>query len=255
MKTRKIYFSISERMRCGDYNHQSSPYQTLPMKTMAGASRRAVLNRSRTRDAATPSNISTNSEPFVLMNGSPDSPAIALARKVFPVPGGPSINIPCTKLKSAWRKIFFSIANVTPFLTERTGRHTQILWKKDEKKQESTPILCSRVMLIHCFARVAQDCTALVCNVHTIDCTSKLYSPKDPVILLESFTLRYLACLACHLLQPGPCFVEFLLLTSLLTKALGLSKGAHSYEIKCLQVNIRKNTHLDYSEHNTYSLS
>ena len=67
------------------------------MKTMAGATLRAVLNRSRTREAATPSNISTNSEPLVLMKGSPDSPAMALARKVFPVPGGPSIRMPCRR--------------------------------------------------------------------------------------------------------------------------------------------------------------
>lgn len=57
--------------------------------------RRAVLNRSLTREDATPSNISTNSEPLVLMKGSPDSPAIALAKNVLPVPGGPSIRMPC----------------------------------------------------------------------------------------------------------------------------------------------------------------
>lgn len=64
------------------------------MKTMEGAMRRATLNKSLTREAATPWNISTNSEPLVLMNGSPDSPAMALARNVLPVPGGPSIKIP-----------------------------------------------------------------------------------------------------------------------------------------------------------------
>lgn len=64
------------------------------MKTMEGAILLATLKRSLILDEATPWNISTNSEPLVLMNGSPDSPAMAFAKKVLPVPGGPSIKIP-----------------------------------------------------------------------------------------------------------------------------------------------------------------
>jgi hypothetical protein len=42
-----------------------------------------------------PTNISTNSEPEkMLMKGTPASPATALARSVFPVPGGPSRRTP-----------------------------------------------------------------------------------------------------------------------------------------------------------------
>lgn len=37
----------------------------------------------------TPTNISRNSEPETLRNGTPASPAVARARRVFPVPGGP----------------------------------------------------------------------------------------------------------------------------------------------------------------------
>mmetsp|Transcript_1837 Transcript_1837/g.7236 ORF Transcript_1837/g.7236 Transcript_1837/m.7236 type:complete len:379 (-) Transcript_1837:16-1152(-) len=59
-------------------------------KMMHGAFSFAFLKRSRTRDAPTPTNISTNSEPEMEKNGTPASPAIALASKVLPVPGGPT---------------------------------------------------------------------------------------------------------------------------------------------------------------------
>ena len=45
-------------------------------------------NRSRTREAPTPTNISTKSDPEMLKNGTPASPATAFARRVLPVPGG-----------------------------------------------------------------------------------------------------------------------------------------------------------------------
>ena len=37
----------------------------------------------------TPTNNSRNSEPDILKNGTPASPAVAFASNVFPVPGGP----------------------------------------------------------------------------------------------------------------------------------------------------------------------
>ena len=46
-------------------------------------------NISLTRDAPTPTNISTKSEPDIEKNGTLASPAIAFAKRVFPVPGGP----------------------------------------------------------------------------------------------------------------------------------------------------------------------
>ncbi len=61
---------------------------------MAGALFLAFSNRSRTRLAPTPTNISTKSEPEIEKNGTPASPATALANKVLPVPGGPSSNTP-----------------------------------------------------------------------------------------------------------------------------------------------------------------
>ena len=54
----------------------------------------ACSKRSRTREAPTPTNISTKSEPAIVKNGTLASPAIAFASKVLPVPGGPTIKIP-----------------------------------------------------------------------------------------------------------------------------------------------------------------
>ena len=64
------------------------------MKIMQGALALAWRNRSRTRLAPTPTNISTNSEAAIEKNGTPASPAIARARRVLPVPGGPINNTP-----------------------------------------------------------------------------------------------------------------------------------------------------------------
>ena len=61
---------------------------------MAGAAFLATSKRSRTREAPTPTNISTNSEPEIEKNATPASPATALASKVFPVPGAPIKRIP-----------------------------------------------------------------------------------------------------------------------------------------------------------------
>ena len=59
------------------------------MKIIQGAFSLALENRSRTRLAPTPSKSSTNSDADIERKGTPDSPAIALANNVFPVPGGP----------------------------------------------------------------------------------------------------------------------------------------------------------------------
>ena len=64
------------------------------MKIIAGAAFLAIRKRSRTRDAPTPTNISTNSEPDIEKNGTPASPATARASRVFPVPGAPMRSTP-----------------------------------------------------------------------------------------------------------------------------------------------------------------
>jgi hypothetical protein len=63
-------------------------------KMMAGACLRAVWNRSRTRLAPTPTNISMKSEPLTERKGTPASPATARASRVLPVPGGPTSSTP-----------------------------------------------------------------------------------------------------------------------------------------------------------------
>ena len=59
-----------------------------------GAFSLACLNKSLTRLAPTPTNISTKSLPDIEKNGTLASPATALANNVFPVPGGPTSNTP-----------------------------------------------------------------------------------------------------------------------------------------------------------------
>ena len=64
------------------------------IKIIEGDFSLACLNRSRTRDAPTPTNISTKSEPESEKKGTCASPATAFASKVLPVPGGPTNNAP-----------------------------------------------------------------------------------------------------------------------------------------------------------------
>ena len=64
------------------------------IKMMHGVAFLACSNMSRTRDAPTPTNISTKSEPDMEKKGTFASPAIAFASSVFPVPGGPTIKVP-----------------------------------------------------------------------------------------------------------------------------------------------------------------
>ena len=55
---------------------------------------RALWNRSRTRPAPTPTNISMKSDPVTERKGTPASPATARAMRVLPVPGGPTSSTP-----------------------------------------------------------------------------------------------------------------------------------------------------------------
>ena len=64
------------------------------IKIIQGAAFLACSNISRTRDAPTPTNISTKSEPEIVKNGTFASPATAFASNVLPVPGGPTISTP-----------------------------------------------------------------------------------------------------------------------------------------------------------------
>ncbi len=64
------------------------------IKIMHGAFFSASLNKSRTRDAPTPTYSSIKSEPAREKNGTFASPATALASIVLPVPGGPTSSAP-----------------------------------------------------------------------------------------------------------------------------------------------------------------
>ncbi|MNH39611.1 hypothetical protein D3C79_1008080 [compost metagenome] len=64
------------------------------MKMMQGEDFLACSNMSRTREAPTPTNISTKSEPEMVKKGTLASPAMALASRVLPVPGGPTSSTP-----------------------------------------------------------------------------------------------------------------------------------------------------------------
>src|SRR5437660_1781765 len=79
------------------------------MNTMHGDACFACSKRSRTRDAPTPTNISTKSEPEMEKNGTPASPATARASSVLPVPGGPYNSTPLgMRAPSAWNFFGFS---------------------------------------------------------------------------------------------------------------------------------------------------
>ena len=98
--------SISARSWLSVCSRSSFPPPNLPpsrvlpiasissMKIMQGEFFFASSNRSLTRLAPTPTNISTNSEPDREKNGTSASPATAFASSVFPVPGGPTSSAP-----------------------------------------------------------------------------------------------------------------------------------------------------------------
>ncbi len=64
------------------------------MNTIAGAASSAVLKRSRTREAPTPTMASMNSDADAEKKGTRASPATARASSVLPVPGGPDSSTP-----------------------------------------------------------------------------------------------------------------------------------------------------------------
>ena len=95
------------------------------MKMMHGAFFLPCSKRSRTRLAPTPTNISTKSEPEMEKNGTSASPAMARARRVLPVPGGPISSTPlgilppsfwnfCGSLRNSMISESSSLASSTP---------------------------------------------------------------------------------------------------------------------------------------------
>ena len=94
------------------------------IKMMQGDCFLACSNMSRTRDAPTPTNISTKSEPEIEKNGTLASPAIALASKVLPVPGWPTMSTPRGILPPSFWKRLGSRKNSTNSCTSSLASST-----------------------------------------------------------------------------------------------------------------------------------
>lgn len=105
------------------------------MKMIEGAAARARRNRSRTRAAATPTYISTNSEPLAEKKGTPASPATALASSVFPVPGGPSSSTPRGSLAPA------TLNRGLPRIMEMSSWNAWMAGSCPATSANSTPVL------------------------------------------------------------------------------------------------------------------
>mmetsp|Transcript_31725 Transcript_31725/g.78614 ORF Transcript_31725/g.78614 Transcript_31725/m.78614 type:complete len:236 (+) Transcript_31725:1524-2231(+) len=90
------------------------------MKMMQGATFLAFSNKSRTRLAPIPTNTSTKLDPDCEKKGTPASPATALAIRVLPVPGGPSMMTPLGILAP-------SLVNCWGFLRKVTTSPSSVL--------------------------------------------------------------------------------------------------------------------------------
>src|SRR5699024_11510668 len=73
----------------------------------------ASLNSSHTRATQTPKNISTKSEPQRLKKGTSASPAVAFAKRVLPVPGGPTKSTPLGRVPPSLVNFFGLLRNST----------------------------------------------------------------------------------------------------------------------------------------------
>ena len=108
------------------------------IKMIQGAFFLACSNISRTRLAPTPTNISTKSEPEIEKNGTLASPAIALASKVLPVPGGPTINTPrgivapsLVNFSGSRKKSTISVTSCLASSHPATSANVTLIWSSD----------------------------------------------------------------------------------------------------------------------------
>ena len=104
------------------------------IKIIHGVCFLACSNMSLTREAPTPTNISTKSEPEILKNGTLASPAIAFASSVLPVPGCPTIRMPRGILPPNFWNLLGSCRNSTSSCTSSFA--------------SSTPATSAKVVLI-----------------------------------------------------------------------------------------------------------
>ena len=130
----RIWFSVCSRSSCEPPSPapRCRPTASISsMKTMHGELRFAWSKRSRTREAPTPTNISTNSEPEMLKNGTPASPATARASRVLPVPGEPIRRTP------------FGI--FAPSASKRSGNFKNSTTSSSSTLASSTPATSAKV--------------------------------------------------------------------------------------------------------------
>ena len=117
------------------------------MKTIQGAFFLPSSNRSRTRDAPTPTNISTKSDPLIEKNGTLASPATARANRVLPVPGAPTSSTPlgirppsfwnfCGSFRNSMISWSSSLASSTP----ATSLNVTFFWELDDRFARLFPI-------------------------------------------------------------------------------------------------------------------
>ena len=95
---------------------------------------------SRTREAPTPTNISTKSEPEIVKNGTLASPAMARASSVLPVPGEPTISTPRGILPPSRWNLAGSLRNSTisptssfASSTPATSANVTLTWSSSEQ--------------------------------------------------------------------------------------------------------------------------
>ena len=111
------------------------------MKMMQGACFLPCSNRSRTREAPTPTNISTKSDPEIEKNGTFASPAIALASRVLPVPGGPTRRTPLGIFPPSFWNLWGSLRNS--------------MISRSSSLASSTPATSAKVTLL-CFSEISR---------------------------------------------------------------------------------------------------
>ena len=116
------------------------------IKTMQGAFCLACSKRSRTREAPTPTNISTKSEPEIERNGTLASPATAFANNVLPVPGGPTSKAPLGILapNSRYLSAFFRKSTISITSTFASSRPATSL--KVTRLELSLSKTCARAL-------------------------------------------------------------------------------------------------------------
>mmetsp|Transcript_14802 Transcript_14802/g.34479 ORF Transcript_14802/g.34479 Transcript_14802/m.34479 type:complete len:349 (+) Transcript_14802:1290-2336(+) len=139
----RIWLSVCSRSSLPPICPRPEPARCRPIasissiKMMHGAFFFASEKTLRTRDAPTPTNISTNSEPEHEMKGTPASPATARASSVLPVPGAPSMITPRGALAP-------SAANLPGFLRNSTTSSSSCLdWSQPATSSKTTPVFGS----------------------------------------------------------------------------------------------------------------